>query len=99
MIEIRQTAIFSLWLRALRDQRAKARIVARIRRASFGNVGGVRSVGAGVSEMRIDYGPGYRVYFVRRGDTLIVLLCGGDKSTQDRDIERAKAFARELKET
>ena len=99
MIEIRQMAIFSLWLRTLRDQRAKARIVARIRRASFGNVGDVRSVGAGVSEMRIDYGPGYRVYFVRRGDTLIILLCGGDKSTQDRDIERAKALAREMKET
>ena len=99
MIEIRQTAVFSLWLRTLRDQRAKARIVARIRRASFGNVGDVRSVGAGVSEMRIDYGPGYRVYFVRRGDTLIILLCGGDKSTQDRDIERAKALAREMKET
>ena len=99
MIEIRQTAIFSLWLGSLRDQRAKARIAARIRRASFGNVGDVRSVGAGVSEMRIDYGPGYRVYFVRRGDMLIVLLCGGDKSTQDRDIARAKAIARELKET
>jgi putative addiction module killer protein len=96
VIEIRQTAIFSLWLRALRDQRAKARIVARIRRASFGNVGDVRSVGARVSEMRIDHGPGYRVYFVRRGDTLIVLLCGGDKSTQDHDIARAKAIAREL---
>ena len=99
MIEIRQTATFSLWLRTLRDQRAKARIVARIRRASFGNVGDVRSVGAGVSEMRIDYGPGYRVYFVRRGDMLIILLCGGDKSTQDRDIEKAKAIAREIKET
>jgi putative addiction module killer protein len=99
VIEIRQTAIFSLWLRTLRDQQAKARIVARIRRASFGNVGDVRSVGAGVSEMRVDYGPGYRVYFVRRGDMLIILLCGGDKSTQDRDIERAKAIARELRET
>jgi putative addiction module killer protein len=96
VIEIRQTAILSLWLRALRDQRAKARIVARIRRASFGNVGDVRSVGARVSEMRIDHGPGYRVYFVRRGDTQIVLLCGGDKSTQDHDIARAKAIAREL---
>jgi putative addiction module killer protein len=99
VIEIRQTAIFSLWLRTLRDQQAKARIVARIRRASFGNVGDVRSVGAGVSEMRVDYGPGYRVYFVGRGDMLIILLCGGDKSTQDRDIERAKAIARQLRET
>jgi len=99
MIELRQTAVFSRWLRKLRDQRAKARIAARIRRAAFGNLGDVRPVGAGVSEMRIDYGPGYRVYFVMRGDRLIVLLCGGDKSTQDGDIERAKAIARELKET
>jgi putative addiction module killer protein len=99
MIEVRETAVFSLWLRKLRDQRAKARIAARIRRAAFDNLGDVRPVGAGVSEMRIDYGPGYRVYFVERGKRLIVLLCGGDKSTQDRDIERAKAVARELKET
>ncbi len=99
MIEVRQTTVFGLWLRKLRDQRAKARIAARIRRAAFGNIGDVRPVGAGISEMRIDYGPGYRVYFVERGNRLIVLLCGGDKSTQDRDIERAKAIARELKET
>jgi putative addiction module killer protein len=99
MIEVRQTAVFSGWLRRLRDQRARARIVARIRRASFGNFGDVRPVGAGVSEMRIDHGPGYRVYFVVRGDRLIVLLCGGDKSKQDGDIAKAKAIARELKET
>lgn len=99
MIEVRETAAFGLWLRKLRDQRAKARIAARIRRAAFGSVGDVRPVGAGISEMRIDYGPGYRVYFVKRGDRLIILLCGGDKSTQDRDIERAKTIARELKET
>jgi len=98
MAEVRQTAAFGLWLRTLRDQRAKARIAARIRRASFGNLGDVRSVGKGVWEMRIDCGPGYRVYFARRGDTLVILLCGGDKDTQDRDIERAKAIARELKE-
>jgi putative addiction module killer protein len=85
--------------RILRDQRAKARIVARIRRAAFGNLGDVRPVGAGVSEMCIDHGPGYRVYFVRRGERLIILLCGGNKSRQDADIARAKAMARELKET
>jgi putative addiction module killer protein len=99
MIEVRQTAAFGGWLRRLRDQRTKARIVARIRRASFGNFGDVRPVGAGVSEMRIDHGPGYRVYFVVRGDRLIVLLCGGDKSTQAADIAKAKALARDLKET
>jgi putative addiction module killer protein len=98
MIEVRQTLAFSGWLRRLRDQRAKARIAARIRRAAFGNLGDVRAVGEGVSEMRIDYGPGYRVYFTMRGDRLIVLLCGGDKSTQAGDIETAKAIARELKE-
>ena len=76
----------------------KARIAARIRRISFGNLGDVRSVGGGISEMRIDYGPGYRVYFMGRADRLIVLLCAGDKSTQDRDIERAKAIAQELKD-
>src|SRR5262245_42418197 len=99
MIEVRQTAAFGSWLRRLRDQRAKARIAVRVRRASFGNIGDVRSVGEGVSEMRIDYGPGYRVYFITHSERLIVLLCGGDKSTQGRDIERAKAIARDLKET
>jgi putative addiction module killer protein len=99
MIDVRETAVFSRWLRKLRDQRAKARIAARIRRAAFGNLGDVRPVGAGISEMRIDYGPGYRVYFIEHGRELIVLLCGGDKSTQDADIERAKAIARGLRGT
>ncbi len=96
-IEIRQTTVFGDWLRALRDSQARARIAARTRRLAFGNVGDVRPVGEGVSELRIHHGPGYRVYFVQRGALLILLLCGGDKSTQDRDIEIAKRLARETK--
>ena len=96
MIEIRQTETFADWLGDLRDQQAKARIQTRIRRLSLGNPGDVKPVGEGVSEMRIDYGPGYRVYFVRRGELLIVLLAGGDKSTQDRDISTALELARNL---
>jgi putative addiction module killer protein len=95
VIEIRETAAFSAWLRALRDAQARARIAARIRRLAFGNLGDVRPVGEGVSELRIHYGPGYRVYFVRRGDLLIIVLCGGDKTTQPRDIESAKRLAKE----
>jgi putative addiction module killer protein len=78
------------------DRRARPRITARIRRLSLGNPGDVKPVGSGVSEMRIDYGPGYRVYFTRRGDVVVILICGGDKRTQDRDIARALALAREL---
>ena len=96
MIEIRQTEAFVKWFDGLRDAQAAKRIVVRIRRLSEGNPGDVRSVGAGVSEMRIDYGPGYRVYYMQRGPLLIVLLCGGDKSTQDRDIKAAQALARGL---
>lgn len=80
----------------MRDRDARARITVRIRRLSLGLPGDVKPVGAGVSEMRIDYGPGYRVYFVRRGSSIIVLLCGGDKRRQDRDITQAIALAREL---
>jgi len=80
----------------LRDRDARARITVRIRRLSLGLPGDVKPVGAGVSEMRIDYGPGYRVYFVRRGSSIVVLLCGGDKRRQDRDIDQAIALAREL---
>jgi putative addiction module killer protein len=80
----------------LRDHQARAWITVRIRRLSLGNPGDVKPGGGGVSEMRIDYGPGYRVYFTRRGDLLVVLLCGGDKRTQDRDIARAIALAQEL---
>ena len=96
MIEIRQTEVFATWFARLRDRQARARITARIRRLSLGNPGDVRPVGGGVSEMRIDYGPGYRVYFVQRGEVLVILLCGGDKRTQERDIARALAMAREL---
>jgi putative addiction module killer protein len=97
-VEVRQTATFATWLRALRDRQAKARILARIDRLSLGNPGDVRPVGEGVSELRIDYGPGYRVYFVRRGETAVVLLAGGDKRSQPRDIARAPALARSLEE-
>ncbi len=96
MIEIRQTEVYARWFRGLRDRQARARIDNRIRRLSLGNLGDVRPVGEGVSEIRIDYGPGYRVYFVRRGEALIVLLAGGDKGSQERDIRRALELARGL---
>jgi putative addiction module killer protein len=96
MVEVRQTETFVRWLDSLRDSRARGRIDVRIRRLSLGNPGDVRPVGEGVSELRIDYGPGYRVYFVQRGSALIVLLAGGDKTTQGRDIEAAIALARDL---
>lgn len=97
MFTIRETLEFSNWLDQLRDQRAKARIAERVGRLAAGNPGDVKSVGEGVSELRIDYGPGYRVYFVREGSVVYVLLCGGDKSTQERDIRLAKTLAKELK--
>ena len=96
MIEVRQTEIFARWLANLRDGRARARINTRIRRLSIGNPGDTRSVGGGVSELRIDYGPGYRVYFVRRSEVLVILVSGGDKRTQDHDIAMAIKLAREL---
>ena len=96
MIEVRQTDVYADWFGSLRDPLARARINARIRRMSLGNPGDVRPVGEGVSELRIDYGPGYRVYFVQRGQTLAILLAGGDKRTQDRDIATALKLAREL---
>jgi putative addiction module killer protein len=96
MVEIRQTETFARWLTELRDARARMRINARIRRLSLGNPGDVKAVGEGVSEMRIDFGPGYRVYFVQPGNALVVLLAGGDKRTQDRDIATAQALARDL---
>ena len=96
MIEVRQTEIFARWLANLRDGRARARINTRIRRLSIGNPGDTRSVGGGVSELRIDYGPGYRVYFVRRSEALVVLVSGGDKRTQDHDIAMAIKLAGEL---
>lgn len=96
MIEVRQTDEYSDWFARLRDRNAKVRIDIRVRRLSLGNPGDVKPVGEGVSELRIDYGPGYRVYFAQQGGTLIVLLAGGDKSTQERDINIARKLAREL---
>jgi putative addiction module killer protein len=96
MIEVRETEVFAAWFAGLRDREARARITVRIRRLSLGNPGDVKPVGTGVSEMRIDYGPGYRVYFIRRGNTVVVLLCGGNKRNQDRDIARALELAREI---
>ncbi len=95
MIEMRQTAEFSHWLRRLKDAEAAARIVARLRRMEQGNPGDARSVGRGVMEMRIAYGPGYRIYYVHRGAEIVILLCGGDKRTQRQDIKRAQALAEE----
>lgn len=96
MHEIRQTEVFSAWLHGLRDKRANKRIVERIYRLSQGNPGQHRSLKGGVTEMKIDIGPGYRVYFARRGNMWIVLLCGGDKRTQQRDIRTAQRLAREI---
>ncbi len=96
MIEIRQTETYSRWFSSLRDRQARARIDIRIRRLSMGNPGDVKPVGKGVSELRIDYGPGYRVYFIQREDALIILLAGGDKRTQDRDIKKALKLVQEL---
>jgi putative addiction module killer protein len=96
VLEIRQTVTYAQWFERLRDRRAQARINARIRRLSLGNPGDVKPVGEGVSELRIDYGPGYRVYFVQRGDRLVVLLAGGDKRTQERDIQAALELAQNL---
>ena len=96
MIEVRQTVVFERWLRDLRNIQAKARINARIRRVSLGLIGDVKPVGDGVVELRIDYGPGYRLYFTRRGEAVLLLLVGGDKGGQDRDIRRAKQMAMEL---
>lgn len=96
MIEIRQTDAFSKWFDRLRDRGARAKILVRIRRLSLGNPGDVRPVGRGVSELRIDYGPGYRVYFVAPGPNVVVLLTGGDKRSQKEDIEEAIALTRDL---
>ena len=96
MVEVRQTEVFSKWLRELRDCQARARIQTRIDRLQLGLAGDVKPVGEGVSELRIDYGPGYRVYFIRRGRELVILLAGGDKRTQNRDIKTAMELARNL---
>ena len=96
MIELRSTETYVGWLDSLRDVRARARVLARVERLAAGNPGDVRPVGEGFSEMRIDYGPGYRVYFRKRGRSIVVLLAGGDKRTQRRDIETALRLARNL---
>jgi putative addiction module killer protein len=94
-MQIVQSDVFTAWLDNVKDERAAARIVTRIRRMEIGNAGEVRSVGEGVSEIRVDYGPGYRVYFTSRGSTLVILLCGGDKKSQRKDIALAKRMAKE----
>jgi putative addiction module killer protein len=96
VLEIRQTDEYARWFEKLRDQRARARVLARVRRLSLGNPGDVEAVGEGVSELRINYGPGYRVYFKQVGSAIVVLLAGGDKRSQKRDIEKAKELARSL---
>ncbi len=96
MFEVEKTDVFLKWLRGLNDVRAVARIQIRIDRLSLGNIGDVKAVGEGVSEMRIDYGPGYRIYFKRTGKKLVLLLCGGSKSSQDADINAAKRMAKDL---
>ncbi len=94
MIEVRQTLTYATWFARLRDAMAQTRILLRIRRLSLGNFGDVKPVGEGVSELRVDHGPGYRVYFVRRGQTVVVLLAGGDKRTQSQDIAKAITLAK-----
>lgn len=96
MIEVRQTPVFASWLKSLKDRQAQARITDRLVRLESGLFGDVEPVGEGVSELRLQFGPGYRVYFVQRGKTLIILLCGGDKSSQTRDIKEAKRIAKEV---
>lgn len=98
MIEIRETDTFKKWFSSLKDKRAKARIDVRIRRVSLGNFGDIEPIGNGVSELKIDYGPGYRVYFVKQEAIIVILLCGGGKSTQSKDIKKAHELAQRLKE-
>jgi putative addiction module killer protein len=98
MPEIRQTADFAKWFKSLRDLSARGRILARIDRLRAGNAGDTKPVGKSVRELRIDYGPGYRVYYAQRGDVLVILLCGGDKRTQTSDIRRAEALEKQLED-
>lgn len=98
MLEIRKTALYAAWIDGLRDIRARARILARIERLVHGNPGDMKAIGEGVSELRIDYGPGYRVYFTKRGREIVILLAGGDKSTQAADIKIALRLAKNLVE-
>jgi putative addiction module killer protein len=96
MFELKQTEAFRKWRIKLKDERARAAIASRLDRLAYGLAGDAAPVGAGISELRIHYGPGYRVYFCKRGPTIILLLCGGDKSSQERDIAAAKRLATEL---
>lgn len=98
MLEIRKTDVYAAWIDGLRDIKARARVLARIERLAAGNPGDVKPVGEGVSELRIDYGPGYRVYFTKQRRQIVILLAGGDKSTQAADIKTAIRLARNLKE-
>jgi putative addiction module killer protein len=98
MLELKQTETFRKWRAQLKDERARALIASRLDRLAFGNAGDVKPVGQGISELRIDHGPGYRVYFIKRGIAVIILLCGGDKSTQATDIKTAKRLAKQWKE-
>jgi putative addiction module killer protein len=95
-IQVQQSVAFTEWLSGLKDKKARAKIADRIDRLARGNPGNIRVVGSGVIEMKIDFGPGYRVYYVRRGDYIVLLLCGGDKGSQTRDIEKAKSIALNL---
>ena len=96
MFEVRKTEVYAKWLDSLRDERARARVLVRVERLAAGNPGDVRPVGEGVSELRIDYGPGYRVYFKKQSRMIVILLAGGHKRTQNRDIETALRLARNL---
>ena len=98
MIEFKQTETFRKWRVRLKDGRIRALIASRLDRLAFGNAGDVKPVGHGISELRIDYGPGYRIYFMKRSNTIIILLCGGDKSTQAKDIQTAQRLAVEWSE-
>ena len=98
MIEIRRLPPFVEFINSLRDERAKAKISARIDRLAIGNAGDVAAIGEGLSELRLHFGPGYRVYFVQRGKVLVILLCGGNKSSQSRDIKRAKQLAQDMED-
>jgi putative addiction module killer protein len=94
--QLQSTDAFDAWLRALQDRKGRARILARLESVQLGNLGDVKSIGAGVREMRIHFGPGYRVYFAQKGKVVLLLLCGGDKSTQTRDIAKAQRLLKEL---
>ena len=96
MFELKQTETFRKWREELRDERARALIASRLDRLAYGHTGDAAPVGEGISELRIHHGPGYRIYFVKRGKAMIILLCGGDKSTQDKDIKAAKRLLKEL---